>query len=107
MTDSSPGSKYPGTKPPLAPKPSSYEASRNVSTDNSTQPSSILMSEDHFGSGSTRPTTSHPLDGPSPSCFVCQNGKYQLYHTYVHLTFVKFSERMCFSTFCLVIPDIL
>jgi len=84
MTDSSPGSKYPAAKPPLAPKPSSYKASTGVSTDgssSSSQPSSLLMSEDHFGSGGTKPTSSHPLSSPSPSCFVCQNGEYQLHRT--------------------------
>ena len=78
MADSSPGSSNRSqTKPPLAPKPS-LERFSSVTTDGSSgggQPSSLSVSEDHFANDGPRPTISHPLDGSSPTCFVCQKGK--------------------------------
>jgi len=65
MTDSSPGSKYPGAKPPLAPKPSSKVIATGNSSSGTSQPSSLPRIEDYFSSSDSKTVTSHPLDESS------------------------------------------
>ena len=69
MTDSSPGSKYPAAKPSLAPI-------KTDSSSGSSQPSSLPMADDRFGSSDSRTVISHPLDGSSDiSTFEYHNGQ--------------------------------